>query len=220
MSAALPAGMAVALALALAGLAALATPRVLRALPEPASGAGKIPYARLATIRFTAVVAALTGLATLLASLRISAGLLAPWLVLAAVGTLAGAIDARTTWLPRQVTWAGWALLAVALPVVSGLAGWQAAGRVLAGALAAGAVFWFVWRITAAGIGFGDVRLMPLLGAAAATLGWSAWLAMLLLSTLAGAAWGIWLRMRGHPGVFAYAPPLLVGAFLTVLLPI
>lgn len=209
-----------ALAMALGLFSWVLLPRVLRALPEPVDGAGKPPYAALATRPFVTTVAALTAASTLVAALRLPGALLAPWLVLAVVGTTAGAIDARTTWLPRQVTWVGWAALGLALPLVGVLAGWRTAGRALAGALAAGALFWFLWRITGAGIGFGDVRLMPLLGGAAATIGWTNWLAMLIMGTVAGAVWGVWLRIRGRSGVFAYAPPLLVGGFLTVLLPI
>ena len=88
---------------------------------------------------------------------------------------------------------------------------------VLAAGLAFGTaalLYLVLWRLSRGGLGFGDVRLAPVLGAAAAAVGWSTLLATLLLGSLVGAAVGVVLTLRGRPGSFAYAPSMLAGAFL------
>lgn len=232
----------VALGLALlAGLVLFAaTPAVLRRLPEPAgrsasepgplqpSSTGdseiqpsavdaKIPYAALATIGFRVVVAVLgAGFAGTAAVLAPSATLPC-WLVLATVGLLLAAIDARTTWLPLPLTRLAWVATAAAL-VVGGLLGGAAVlVRGLGGFALAGAVFGAVWLVSRGGFGFGDVRYAPLVGAAAASVGWSVLTWALVLGSLVGALVGIARLLAGRRGPFAYAPAILVGGYLAML---
>ena len=140
---------------------ALAIPRALRHLPEPhpdTPGALTKPaYRDLAGLRFVLSTALLGGLGFALAAGTQPASQLAPWLVLSSGGLLAVAIDAVTTWIPRHLTYLCWAALVISFPVVGALGSWGAAARMALGALAAAALFWLIWRITSAGIGFGDV---------------------------------------------------------------
>ena len=96
----------------------------------------------------------------------------------------------------------------------AGLGGWELLGRAAGGAAAAGLLYLLLWRLSGRALGFGDVRLAPVLGAAAAAVGWSTLLAALLLGSLAGAAVGVVLALRRRRGAFAYAPSMLAGAFL------
>ncbi len=222
MTAALPWWMALGSGLALACCLTIAIPSVLSRLPEPhpdTPGADTKPrYADLATFRFVLATAGCAGTGFAIAAGTQPVGQLAPWLVLSSGGVLAVAIDAVTTWIPRHLTWLCWAGLGLSVPVLGLLDDWSAAARAALGALAAAAMFWAIWRMTSAGIGFGDVRLMPILGAAAATADWSVWVSMLVIGTCVGAGWAIWLRLRGRYGGFAYGPALMVGPFAGIAL--
>lgn len=136
------------------------------------------------------------------------------WLVLSTFGVLLVVIDGFTTWLPLRLCQLLWSLGAVAV-----LVGWALGagplGPVL-GAVAFGAFWWLVWRITA-GIGFGDVRLAPVLGAAAGVSGSMLFWA-LLLGTVLGALHGVLRLVRGRRGPYAYGPSLLLGCFLALLM--
>ena len=103
----------------------LATPAVLRRLPEPRTGPrsrrrtadpddAKIPYAALATRRFAAIVGVLSAAAVAVPALALPRRCLPGWLVLATLGLLLAAIDARTTWLPLPLTRVAWVAMAAA----------------------------------------------------------------------------------------------------------
>nr|WP_269778766.1 prepilin peptidase [Microlunatus antarcticus] len=124
------------------------------------------------------------------------------------------AIDARTTWLPLGLTRAVWVLTAGAAVPATFLGGVPLLVRSAAGAGAAALLYLLLWRLSRGGLGFGDVRLAPVLGAATAAAGWSTLVAALLLGSLVGAAVGVVLALRGRPGAFPYAPSMLAGAFL------
>ena len=106
------------------------------------------------------------------------------------LGVLLAAIDARTTWLPLPLTrppgrrWR---------PQRSrrALAGGPSVLRAAAGAALAVLLFFLVWLVSRGGIGFGDVRFAPLVGAAAASHSWSVLIWALLLGSLAGAGHGL-----------------------------
>lgn len=209
-------------AVALACLIAGATRAILPRLPEPhpdeSDAAEKLPYAALATPGFI--------LATALAAL--AAGLAAfvtqpvqhwlAWSALAGVSVVACAIDARTTWLPRVLSWAGWGVAAAGVLVTAALAGsWTPLLASAVGAAVLLALFHGLWRFTGA-FGYGDVRLAATIGAvtalsSATLVGWS-----LLFGTAAGAVLGIVHHLRGRRGGFAYGPGLLAGPFLASVL--
>jgi leader peptidase (prepilin peptidase) / N-methyltransferase len=209
-----------------------ATPLVLRLLPEPSAGPGsdtdaadavdtadaadaaKIPYAALATPRFAAVVGLLSAVAVAIPALALPVSVLPAWLVLATLGLLLAAIDAATTWLPLPLTRVAWAAAAAATGLGALLGGWAQLVRGLGGFLLAGGVFAAVWLLTRGGIGFGDVRFAPLVGAATAAGSWSLLAWALVLGSLTGALVGLLRLAVGRRGAFAYAPSILAGAYL------
>ena len=204
----------------------LATPAVLRRLPEPTGDTGaatvdgaavKVPYAALATRRFAAIVGVLAAVAVATAALTQPPTVLPGWLVLATLGLLLAAIDARTTWLPLRLTRVAWVAMGVATGAGAILGGWAQLVRGLGGFLVAGAVFGLIWLVTRGGIGFGDVRFAPLVGAATAAGSWSLLASALVLGSLAGALFGLVRLAAGRRGAFAYAPSILAGAYLAAV---
>ena len=213
----------VTVALVAALVVLIATPWVLRRLPEPATeqpdAATKIPYTALATRRFTTATATVTLGATLVCALLLPGPALPPWVVLATVGVLLAAIDSATTWLPRRLTYAGWWAMLAALGLSAALgAGGPALARAGVGAVVAGGLYLIVWRLSRGGFGFGDVRYAPLLGAAAGGVSLTLLLWALTLGSVAGAVHGVVRLARGRRGEFAYAPSMLAGCFLALLL--
>jgi leader peptidase (prepilin peptidase)/N-methyltransferase len=213
----------VALALALVTGATLlaVTPAVLRRLPEPVDPAAaeeKMPYVQLATRPFAAAVGGLGAVAAGAAGLLVPPPSLSAWLVLATFGVLLAAVDARTTWLPLPLTRLAWAATALALGVGVLLGG--GVGLLLRGVggfLLAGAVFSAVWLVSRGGFGFGDVRYAPLVGAATAALDWTVLAWALVLGSLVGALVGLVRLAVGRRGAFAYAPSILAGGYLAML---
>lgn len=205
-------------AVALACLVAWATPAVLARLPEPDAAdedaATKAPYATLRTPGFVGACAVTALAAGLVAFATQPPQHWLAWVSLAGVNVLACAVDARTTWLPRVLSWAGWGVAAAGVAVVSATS--ASSTPLLAAALGAaglGLLFHGLWRFTGA-FGYGDVRLAATIGAVSALhsatlVGWS-----LLLGTAAGAVLGILHHLRGRRGGFAYGPGLLAGPFL------
>ena len=206
----------------------LATPSVLRRLPEPNNDPDaedtedsgedaadvKIPYAALASRRFAAIAGVLSAVAVAIAAFALPRTVLPGWLVLATLGLLLAAIDARTTWLPLPLTRVAWVAMAAATGVGAVLGGWAQLVRGLGGFLVAGAVFGAIWLITRGGIGFGDVRFAPLVGAATAAASWTLLAWALVLGSLTGALIGLVRLAVGRRGAFAYAPSILAGAYL------
>jgi leader peptidase (prepilin peptidase)/N-methyltransferase len=187
---------------------------VLPRLPEPADGDGKPLYRDLATPAFVLGCTALAGLAAAIAWLTGPQQIQPLWWVLSVLGVLLAVIDARTTWLPLRLTHAAWLAMAVAAVAVWALAGGSTALRTAGGAALAGLLFFLVWFISGGGIGFGDVRFAPLVGAAAASHSWSVLIWALLLGSLAGACHGLVRLALRRTGAFPYAPTMLVGAYL------
>ena len=205
----------------------LATPALLRSLPEPGADPGaedtddsedptdaKIPYADLATRRFAGFVGGLAAVAAAIPALTLPRPVLPAWLVLATVGLLLAAIDARTTWLPLPLTRVAWVAMTAATVVGAVVGGWAQLVRGVGGFVLAGAVFGAIWLVTRGGIGFGDVRFAPLVGAATAATSWTMLAWALVLGSLAGALVGLIRLAVGRRGAFAYGPSILAGAYL------
>jgi len=192
----------------------LATRAVLVRLPEPAEPDGKPLYRALATPRFVVVCTVLAALAGLVVALTVPPAAWPLWWVLAAPALVLVAVDARTTWLPLGLTHVVWAGTLGALALATLLGGVDVLVRAGVGAAAAALLYLGLWRLSRGGLGFGDVRLAPVLGAAGAAVGWPTLFATLLLGSLAGAVVGAVLALRGRPGAFAYGPSMLAGAFL------
>lgn len=209
------------LGLVLAVAGALVCGPVLRSLPEPpeAEAAGKIPYRRLAGPPFALAVWGLSSAAGVVVGVRVGAPAAALWLVLSSVGVILVAVDAVTTWLPLPLTQALWAATAGAYLLSMPWLGVAGSIRCAAGAVLTGVFYWLVWRLTGGAIGFGDVRLAPVLGAVAAAQSWTILAWALLLGSLAGAAYGLCRLALGRRGPFAYGPALLLGPYLALALP-
>lgn len=95
------------------------------------------------------------------------------FLYLAATGTALALIDAATHRLPDAIVLPSYVVLAVLLTATSAVTGdWHALGRAGIGALLSIALYAAMWVAYPAGMGFGDVKLAGVLGAAAGYLGW------------------------------------------------
>lgn len=199
------------------------TPWVLRRLAEPPPDhpdvATKIPYTTLAARWFVAPTAVVTLGATLVPGLVLPPSAQPPWVVLSTLGVLLAAVDAATTWLPRRLTYISWWAMFAALGLAALLGvGGPALLRAGVGAVAAGGLYLLIWRLSRGGFGFGDVRYAPLLGAAAGGVSYTLLLWALTLGSVAGAVHGLGRLARGRRGEFAYAPSMLAGCFLALLL--
>jgi leader peptidase (prepilin peptidase)/N-methyltransferase len=144
------------------------------------------------------------------------------WLLLAPIALLLAAVDFAVHRLPDV------AVLPLTASALAGLGGaallpgaggsWRTA---LLGSLTLGACYFVLFLINPRAFGFGDVKLAPALGA---VLGWYGW-GILMIGTFAGflfgALYGVGLilaRRAGRKTTIAFAPFLLAGAFLGILL--
>nr|WP_239520982.1 prepilin peptidase [Blastococcus saxobsidens] len=168
-----------------------------------------------------AVVAGLTaGLlcaATLLGGLRpLTAGL--AWVAAAAV--LLGAVDLAAHRLPDRVLLpAAVAFAAAALVDAAVLGTWGALLRGAAAAAVAYLVAAGAAAISPAALGYGDVKLLALLGLVLGWFGWGALIAGVFLGLLIGAAVSVLLvatRRAGWRSTVPFGPPLLAGAVLAL----
>lgn len=173
-------------------------------------------YAALATPRFAVACGGIAGVTSLVVLVLVPWPWLPLWLVWSTVFAVLVSVDAATTWLPLGLTRLTWAAGAAAL----GLAAVPALttgpttpadlGRTLLGAAAAGAMYVLLWRV-GRGLGFGDVRISPLLGALGASLSWTGWWLAMVAGPLLGALWGIARAATGRRGPYAYGPWMWLG---------
>jgi len=179
--------------------------------PE-APGPDDIPdYSALARVGWVAPLAIAAAVATALVVLVAPAPWLPLWLTWSSVLVLLAAIDAATTWLPLPLTRIAWLACAlatvVALPLGAPIA---QVGRVVTGAAICGLGYVVLWSV-GRGLGFGDVRMAPMIGALGASLSWDAWWLAILAGSTLGALWGIGRHLTGRRGSYAYGPWLWVG---------
>ncbi len=137
-------------------------------------------------------------------------------------GVVLGAVDLAVHRLPDRVTIPAYAAVATALLVDAvALGTWPALLRaLLAGAAAFGGAA-VAAVLSARGLGFGDVKLLGLLGLVLGWVGWGALLAGVFLGLVAGAAASVTLVAAGRAGwrtALPFGPPLLVGAALALAL--
>lgn len=143
------------------------------------------------------------------------------WVAYIGAGGVLVAVDLATTYLPRRLHYIVLAEVVIGVAWWGSQVGWAQLGRPVVAAGVAYAIFWLVWRF-AGGIGFGDVRLMVVVGLVAALSGWNAFTTALLAGTIIGALWGIahqlTRRRSGRPAFFPYGPALWLGPFVAALL--
>lgn len=131
-------------------------------------------------------------------------------------------IDIRTHTLPNRYVLpaypiAGGLLLAAALAAGSS----HDALRALGGAAAMGALYWILWAIYPAGMGFGDVKLAGVLGLFLGFLGWTHVLLGLAAGFVVGGLWGVALivsRRGTGKSAIPFGPAMLAGTLATMFL--
>jgi leader peptidase (prepilin peptidase)/N-methyltransferase len=169
------------------------------------------------TALMTALLAGLLAGAVELAGLRPATVALA-WA--AGAGVVLGAVDLASHRLPDRITYPAALVCSAALLVDAAVLGsW---GALLRAAAAAGAAFLLAAgaaAISGDGLGFGDVKLLGLLGLVLGWAGWGVLLAGLFLGLVTGAVLSLVLvatRRAGWRTALPFGPPLLVGAVLAL----
>jgi leader peptidase (prepilin peptidase) / N-methyltransferase len=173
----------------------------------------------LQAVAMTVVFAVLLVGAVLLTGARPATAALA-WAAGAAV--VLGAVDLASHRLPDRVTYPALAVCAAAFLVDAAVLGsWAALVRALAAAAAAFVVGAAVSALTPEGLGFGDVKLLALLGLVLGWFGWGVLLAGVFLGLLTGGLVSVVLlitRRAGWRTALPFGPPLLAGAVLALAL--
>jgi leader peptidase (prepilin peptidase) / N-methyltransferase len=137
-------------------------------------------------------------------------------------GIVLSAIDLHERRLPTSLITAFAVYLAIVMVAISvGTGDWAMWPRVLIGAAALGLLYFAAFLAYPRGMGFGDVRLAPVLGA---FLGWFGW-QQLVVGTFAGFVWGALVGLaamvatRRTRGVkIPFGPWMFVGALTGVII--
>ena len=194
--------------------------------PEPKSDAQpKEPYADIAALPGLAWKSALVSAACagLVAAAVGPAWALAILVPLVPLSVALGVVDWRTRLLPTRLV-----LPATGVAILLGLVGWAVTRdpddliRAAIALVVVRSVFWVLWWLHSAGMGFGDVRLAALLGFALGQLGWGEVVVGIysgfLVFALPGLLLAIARRDRGLlKSAFPFGPFMLVGALVGVL---
>jgi len=143
------------------------------------------------------------------------------YLYLAAVGLALALIDLDTKRLPDALTLPSYAVTVVLLGLAAALGDHPGALlRALVGALAVGLFYFVVWFAYPAGMGFGDVKLAPLLGAYLGWISYGAAVVGVFAGFLYGAVVGIGLVLAqkgGRKTKVPFGPFMLAGALTAIL---
>lgn len=142
-------------------------------------------------------------------------GLLALALIWAVVGTVLVAIDIREHRLPNRVVLPMYPIVLLGLCLAGFLSGHWPWVPSLAGALLWLAVIGAVWLVTSGrAMGFGDVKLAPLLGATLGWINWDAAVLGLMVCWLLGGVWALLMlstRRVALGSSIAFGPFMLLG---------
>jgi leader peptidase (prepilin peptidase)/N-methyltransferase len=167
----------------------------------------------------TALLAGLLAGGVELLGLRPATAALA-WAAGAAV--VLGAVDLLSHRLPDRVTYPAGAVCAAAFLVDGAVLGtWGALLRALLAAAASFAIGAFAAAVSPDGFGFGDVKLLALLGLVLGWFGWGVLLTGVFLGLLTGSLVSLLLlatRRAGWRTAIPFGPPLLTGAALVLAL--
>ncbi|TQN43286.1 leader peptidase (prepilin peptidase)/N-methyltransferase [Blastococcus colisei] len=140
----------------------------------------------------------------------------------AGAAVVLGAVDLASHRLPDRVTYPAAAVCAVALLVDAAVLGtWDAFLRGLLAAVVSFAVGAGAAVLSPDGFGFGDVKLLGLLGLVLGWFGWGVLMTGVFLGLLTGAVVSLLLlatRRAGWRTAIPFGPPLLTGAVLVLTL--
>jgi len=171
------------------------------------------------SVIMTALLAGLLAGAVELTGVR-PATLAMAWAAGAAV--VLGAVDLASHRLPDRVTFPAYAVVGTALLADAAVLGsWTALLRAVLAGGAAFALSAGVAAIAPGALGYGDVKLLGLLGLVLGWAGWGVLLAGVFLGLLTGALVSLVLvtaRRAGWRTALPLGPPLLVGAVLALAL--
>ena len=144
------------------------------------------------------------------------------WLYLVAIGLLLSYVDLREHRLPDAVVLPSLVILPLLLVIAAVIAGGTAAlGRALACGVGSAAFLLLAWLLPGRGLGFGDVKLVALTGAALGWLSVPAALLGLFAGLLLAAAVAVALLAAGRADrrtPVPLGPALLAGAVLIAVL--
>ncbi|MDD2857354.1 MAG: prepilin peptidase [Candidatus Nanopelagicales bacterium] len=152
----------------------------------------------------------------------VAAGLLPLALAWAVAGAMLVVVDIREHRLPDAIVLRMYPVVLAGLVLAGALTGsWQWPGAVLGAALWTGAIGG-VWALTRGrGMGFGDVKLAPALGASLGWLGADAAMLGLVAAWTLGGCWALALllarRVRRRDAI-AFGPFLILGFWLALAL--
>ena len=143
------------------------------------------------------------------------------YLWFAAVGLALSLIDLDTRRLPDALTKPSWVVVGAVL-VVAGLTDSDTTHllRAAVGALALGGLYAGLWFAYPGGMGFGDVKLAPTLGALLAWVSYGALAVGAFAGFLTGGVFGIALILAGRGGrksKVPFGPFMILGALLGIL---
>lgn len=217
---------------AVCGVGGALTPYLIRRLPEPGEDPevpedepAKIPHADLGARpglgRQAAALSAVAG-AGVGGALGWDSLLVLLWPIVP-VGVLLAIVDAHTRLLPKLVV-----LPATGAALLYGVGDWLVTGdpatflRGLIALLVMRSVFWVLWFVHAAGLGFGDVRLTALLGCALGYAGWAEVFIGFWTGLLVFGAFGVGIALARRDRsllkrAYPFGPFLLAGGWLGLL---
>lgn len=131
-------------------------------------------------------------------------------------------IDIRTHTLPNRYVLPAYPISgALLLAAALGSAMPGHALRAGGGALAMGALYWLLWAVYPAGMGFGDVKWAGVLGLFLGFLSWQHVVLGVAAGFVAGGLWGVVLivsRRGSAQSAIPFGPAMAAGAWLTMLL--
>jgi leader peptidase (prepilin peptidase)/N-methyltransferase len=171
-----------------------------------------------------AMVLASAATAILFFSLALAVGLgpvLVPYLVLGAAGVVISAVDLAESRIPNLFLVATTAVVVALLIIAAAVsANWTGAVSALLGAAIFFGIYFIVALISPRGMGFGDVKLAFVLGAAAGYAGWDAWLIALVAGSFVGgivALTSLFLRRANLSTLLPFGPSMIFGAFFGIV---
>ncbi|TFV75482.1 prepilin peptidase [Blastococcus sp. CT_GayMR19] len=131
-------------------------------------------------------------------------------------------VDLLVHRLPDRVTYPAYAVCAVSLTVDAAVMDeWAPLGRAVVAAAAAFAVAAGAAAVSPQGLGFGDVKLLGMVGLVLGWVGWGVVLVGVFLGLLTGAVVSLVLlatRRAGWRTALPFGPPLLTGAVIALAL--